>query len=142
VTSRGTAKLTLPVLLGWALALGMLLLGGCKPSERSLYQDGMLKMQAQDYAAAEQQFDASLKLNPGSKSALYRKAYCLYKLDKYSDALPLFEQFLKETDNNEWTVTFIDERKDAAFYRDKCKVELGQDVPQNPDAIPPPPMGE
>jgi TolA-binding protein len=118
------------------------LLGGCKPGERMLYQNGMMKMEAKDYAGAEQDFDASLQKNPNSKSALYRKAYCLYKLENYKDAEPLFEQFLQATDNNEWTATFIDERKDAAFYRDKCKLALGEEVPQNPDDIPPPPMGE
>src|SRR5690349_9876010 len=102
----------LPQLIAVLLA-GCLALPGCKPDERSTYEDGMAKMQAQDYAGAEQQFDASLKLNPNSKSALYRKAYCLYKLDKFSEALPLFEQFLKETDNNEWTATFVSERRDA-----------------------------
>jgi tetratricopeptide (TPR) repeat protein len=128
--------------LSTALLLLVLCLAGCKPSERTLYQDGMMKMQAQQYQEAADKFDASLKLNPDSKSALYRKAYCLYKLDKFSEAQPLFEQFLKETDNNEWTATFLDERRDAEFFRDKCKQAQGQAVPQNPDAIPPPPMGE
>ena len=118
------------------------MLTGCKPSERTLYQQGMERMQAQQYQDAADKFDASLKLNPNSKSALYRKAYCLYKLGKFADALPLFEQFLTETDNNEWTATFVNERKDAEFYRDKSKLALGQDVPQNPADIPPPPMGE
>lgn len=132
-----------PALFGFMLAvLCALLLGGCREDERSTYQSGMARMQAQDYAGALAEFDKSLSLNPDSKSALFRKAYCLYKLDKHAEALPLFEDFLARTDNNEWTATFLDERKNAEFYRDKCKEALGQPVPQNQDAIPPPPMGE
>lgn len=124
-----------------SLAVALLCLG-CEDTERSSYQKGMALMQAQDYPAALEKFDYSLQMNPEAKGALYRKAYCLYKLDRHADALPLFEQFLQRTDNNEWTAPFSDERKDAAFFRDKCKQALGQEVPQDPASIPPPPMGE
>jgi tetratricopeptide (TPR) repeat protein len=111
-------------------------------TERSTFQDGMAKMQARNYGEAIEDFDKSLSFNPDGKSALYRKAYCLYKLDKHAEALPLFEDFLKMTDNNEWTATFMDERRDAEFFMYKCKEKLGQPVPQDPSKIPPPPMGE
>jgi tetratricopeptide (TPR) repeat protein len=125
-------------LIATLLALAM---SSCE-TERGTYQSGMAKMQARDYQGAVEQFDKSLKINPDSKSALYRKAICLYKMDKHAEALPLFEDFLRKTDNNEWTATFVSERRDAVFYRDKCKEKLGMPVPQNPDNIPPPPMGE
>lgn len=132
-----------PVLAGLLAALcACLLLAGCNETERSTYQSGMAKMQARDYSAALAQFEKSLAINPDSKSALYRKAYCLYHLDRHEEALPAFEDFLAKTDNNEWTATFIDERKNAAFFRDKCREALGRPVEQNRDAIPPPPMGE
>jgi tetratricopeptide (TPR) repeat protein len=134
----------LSLLLALAAAVSMLVLGmgGCGESERASYQSGLRKMQARDYQGALDRFDYSLKQNPDSKSALYRKAYCLYKLGRHAEAKPLFEDFLRKTDNNEWTATFIDERRDAAFYRDKCKEALGEEVPQNQEAIPEPPMGE
>jgi tetratricopeptide (TPR) repeat protein len=126
-----------------SMVLGVVLLcAGCQETERSSYQSGMMKMQAQDYSGALAKFNYSLQKNPDSKSALYRKAYCLYKLGKHAEALPVFEDFLHKTDNNEWTATFIDERRDAEFYRDKCKEALGMEVPQNQEAIPEPPMGE
>ena len=34
------------------------------------------------------------------------------------------------------------ERRDAVFYRDRCRQEMGETVEQDPSKIPPPPMGE
>ena len=131
------------MMLGFVLCLALFATtGGCDDTERSSYQKGLALMQAKDYSGAEAKFDYSLSKNPDSKSALYRKAYCIYKQGKHAEALPLFEDFLGKTDNNEWTATFIDERRDAQFFRDKCKLALGQEVPQDPNNIPEPPMGE
>jgi hypothetical protein len=68
------------------------------------------------------------------------KARALYGLQRYAEALPLFEAFLTATEQQRRE--YDSERSDAAFYRDKCKLALGQEVPQDPEHIPPPPMGE
>lgn len=72
--------------------------------------------------------------------ALFGKARCTYELGQYAAALALYEDFLSRSEEQQ--AIYRDERFDAEFYRDKCKQQLGQEVPQDPLEIPPPPMGE
>lgn len=121
----------------YLLASGMIamLLGlaACnKP--RLAYQQGLQALQAQEYDEALAKFEEVLAAEPESNLALFGKARCLYELERYEEALPLFEQFLTWTENVR--AKYRDERFDAEFYRDKCKQELGMEVPQNPEAIP------
>ena len=101
---------------------------------RLAYQQGLHAMQAQEYDEALAKFEEVLAAEPESNLALFGKARCLYELERYEEALPLFEQFLTWTENVR--AKYRDERFDAEFYRDKCKQELGMEVPQNPEAIP------
>ena len=121
------------------LAAG-LLLAACPSAGRMHYQKGMTQLQARQYGPALVEFDAALAAEPESRMALFGKARCLYELRRFEEALPLFEQFLADTERDR--ASFSDERFDAAFYRDRCKQELGMEVPQDPTHIPPPPMGE
>jgi len=117
-----------------AAALGLLLvLAGCSKT-RYNYQQGLHHLQAQEYAEGLEKFELVLAVDPESKLALFGKARCLYELKRYDEALPLFEQFL--TLSERVRASYRNERFDAEFYRDKCKQELGIEVPQDPDAIP------
>ena len=117
-----------------AVALCLLLgLVGCSKTRLS-YQQGLHHLQAQEYSEALEKFDLVLAVDPESNMALFGKARCLYGLSRYDEALPMFEQFLTQTENVR--ASYRDERFDAEFYRDKCKQELGIEVPQDPDAIP------
>ena len=113
---------------------------GCNQSGRSLNHKAMMQMQDKDYAGALATYEEALKLEPDSKVLLFGKAKALYFLDRYDEALPLFEDFIVKADGER--AAYKDEIYDAKFYRDKCKMELGIEVEQNPDAIPPPRMGE
>jgi tetratricopeptide (TPR) repeat protein len=107
---------------------------GCPASSRGPYQQGMMLLQAGNYSEALAKFEASLEADPTQRMPLFGKARCLYELGQYEDALKIFEIFLSETERDR--AKFSDERYDAEFYRDKCKLELGMEVPQNEDAIP------
>lgn len=102
--------------------------------ERLYYQQGLHHLQAQEYTEALAKFELVLAADPESNMALLGKARCLYELGRHDEALPLFEQFLTQTERVR--ASYRDERFDAEFYRDKCKQELGIEVPQDPDAIP------
>lgn len=118
-----------------AALLGVLLAGlaGCNPG-RYDYSRGMAMYEAHDYTGAMDKFDKVLAREPDSNMALFGKANCLYKLERYKEALPLYEQFITQTE--EVRAEYSDERYDAAFNRDKCKLALGMEVPQNKEAIP------
>jgi tetratricopeptide (TPR) repeat protein len=135
--ARGRAGLAAFSLVA-AIVLG--LCSGCDRSAHGHYSSAQMKQAAGEFQPALDDYNKALEIEPQSHMALYGKAYCTYKLNKYSEALPLFEQFLKDTEAE--MATYKDQRYDAEFYRDKCKQELGQEVPQNPCDIPPPPMGE
>ena len=124
----------LPLFLIGLLALALLAGTVSCNKARDLYHKGMAELQAQQYGPALEDFEASLALDPTSNMALFGKARCLYELRRFDEALPVFEQFLTQTEPDR--ATYGDQRFDAEFYRDKCKQELGQEVPQNKDAIP------
>jgi len=131
--------------LSWVLLTAVLVLSclaACnKASSSSMeYHQAQALLGGRQYGEALAKYDKVLSIEPESKLAVYGKARCLFELKRYSEALPLFEQFLTLTE--EERAVYDNERWDAAFYRDKCKQALGQDVPQNPNDIPPPPMGE
>lgn len=113
---------------------------GCPTSPTARYHEAQTLQVAQQFAPAIAEYDKILAKDPKSNMAIFGKAYCSYKLNKYSEALALYEQFLTQTEPEK--ETYKAERFDAEFYRDKCKQALGQEVPQNPVDIPPPPMGE
>jgi len=122
-----------------AMVLITMVLTGCPASSRLPYQKGMTLMQAGNFGGAMEQFELSLEADPTQRMPLFGKARCLYELGEYQNALAAFEQFL--TDTHPERARFDSERFDAEFYRDKCKIELGIEVPQNPDNIPPERMG-
>lgn len=132
------------LLTGLVLAGGALWLlnaaAGCDGKGRMAYQRGMRLLQGQEYQPALEAFREARAADPDSVLALYGEARCLYELHRSQEALPLFEEFLLKTDS--LRAQYSDERFDAEFYRDKCKQELGMEVPQNQENIPPPPMGE
>jgi len=101
---------------------------------RAHYQNGMAKLHASQFGEALENFEAALVEDPASNMALFGKARSLYELKRFDEALPCFEQFITQTESVR--ATYSDERFDAEFYRDKCKLELGIEVPQDPDAIP------
>ena len=126
------------VLLTAVLVLSCL--AACNKGSSMEYHQAQALLEGRQYGEALAKYDKVLAIEPQSKLAVYGKARCLFELKRYSEALPLFEQFLTATE--EERAIYDDERYDAAFYRDKCKQALGQEVPQNPSHIPPPPMGE
>jgi tetratricopeptide (TPR) repeat protein len=124
------------------LALGavMACVAGCPTSPTARFHEAQALQVDQQFGPAIAEYDKILAKDPKSNMALFGKAFCTYKLNKYSEALALYEQFITQTESE--PATYKSERFDAEFYRDKCKQALGQDVPQNPADIPPPPMGE
>lgn len=124
------AVLLLSLLL---LAAILPVMNGCNKA-RTAYQQGQAYLHASEFGPALEKFEASLAEDPESNMALFGKACCLFELGRFEEALPDFEQFLAQT--NAVRATYKDERFDAEFYRDKCKLELGLEVPQNEDAIP------
>jgi tetratricopeptide (TPR) repeat protein len=129
------------ILLSVLLLLGLLpLCCGCTKSVREHYTAAQFAEQDKDYTKALAEYEEVLKLVPDDPMANYGKAHALYELQRYAEAKPIFEHFLEQT--YEERGSFQDVRYDAEFYRDKCKVALGEEVPQNQDTLPPPPMGE
>ena len=116
------------------VSLALLAMSACPDSSRLPYQKGMALMQAQEYGPALDKFDESLAADPDLKMPLFGRARCLYQLDRFEEALEAYEKFLVATQQER--TKYGDERFDAEFYRDKCKLELGQEVPQDPEAIP------
>jgi tetratricopeptide (TPR) repeat protein len=128
------------VLTSLALGAVMMCALGCPTSPTARFHEAQTLQVAQQFGPAIAEYDKILAKDPKSNMAIFGKAYCEYKLNKYSEALALYEQFLTQTESE--VATYKSERYDAEFYRDKCKQALGQDVPQDPAEIPPPPMGE
>lgn len=122
------------------LAAAVVWISGCPNNPTALFHNAQMLQQSQQFGPALDAYNKVLEKDPQSKAALFGKAFCTYKLGQPGEALPLFEEFLRVTEAE--PAAFKDERFDAEFYRDKCKQELGQEVLQDPAAIPPPPMGE
>lgn len=125
------------------LILGVMcccMVAGCPSAGRNAYQQGLRAYDAGDYQQALTLFDEALEKEPDSVMVVYGRALSLYKLQRYEEAIAAFEEFIDKSESER--ASFQDERKDAAFYRDKCKLELGMELEQNERAIPPPPMGE
>ncbi len=122
------------------LTAALLLLGGCFENARTHYHNADFAMAAKDYTKALAEYEQVLKMQPGSKMGLLGKARALFELKRYAEAEPLFEEFLVKSEPEQGS--YRGERKDAEFYRDRCKEQLGQEVKQDPSHIPPPPMGE
>lgn len=137
--SHGVAR----CLIGAAMVLiaaALLSFCGCAKSARMHYTAAQNAQGANDWNTALSEYEEVLKQQPDDVMGLLGKARSLYELKRFSEALPLFEQFLDKTKGD--PATFKGERYDAEFYRDRCKQELGQEVPQDPTHIPEPPMGE
>ncbi len=113
---------------------------GCPSAGRDAYQKGIRAYDAQEYQKSLDLFDKALESEPDSLMIMYGRAQALYKLQRYEDAIQAFETFIDKSESER--ASFQGERKDAAFYRDKCKEALGIEIEQNERAIPPPPMGE
>ena len=128
------------LLIALAAFPALIVLSGCPASSRMPYQKGMMLLQAGKHGEALAKFEESLEADPTQRMPLFGKARCLYELGVYEESLKYFERFLGETERDR--AKFSSERFDAEFYRDKCKLELGMEVPQNEDAIPPPRMGD
>lgn len=120
-------------------ALILASLAACPSQGRLPFQQGMTLFNEHNFGEALAQFEKSLAANPEQQLALFYKGRCLFELDRYDEAIPVFEEFLSRTE--EERAAFSDERYDAEFYRDKAKQELGQEVPQNEEAIPEERMG-
>ena len=129
-------------IVGLALCNFMLLIGvtACPSPGRDLYQKALRQYDAGEYQAALDLFDKALEKEPDSVMVMYGRALSLYKLERFEDAIAAFETFLAKSESVR--KDFRDERSDAEFYRDKCKLALGIELEQNESAIPPPPMGE
>lgn len=112
----------------------------CPSSGRDTYQKALRQYDANNYPAALELFDKATEQEPESVMIMYGRALTLYKLERYEEAITAFETFLEKSESVR--KDYRDERSDAAFYRDKCKLALGMELEQNEEAIPPPPMGE
>jgi tetratricopeptide (TPR) repeat protein len=122
-----------------ALALATLLTG-CLTNARTHQHNADMALMAKDYGTAIAEYDKGLAKQPDSVMLRFGKAKALYGQEKWPEARALFEEFLQltSTDQHPW----IKQRKEAEFYRDRCRQEMGETVEQDPREIPPPPMGE
>lgn len=137
--NKEVTLLTTKALLALLLAAAMLL-SGCPSPGYTTYNKATRHLQAQEYGEALEAFELALEKQPDMKMGIFGKGRALYELARYEEALATFEDFLAKTKDE--PAAFQDQRYDAEFYRDKCKLELGMEVEQNERAIPPPPMGE
>jgi tetratricopeptide (TPR) repeat protein len=128
------------ILLMAAAVLLALMCTACNESARSLNHKAMLQMEDKDFTGALASYEKGLQKEPASRVLLLGKAKALFELQRYEEALPLFEDFITKAEPDR--ATYKDDIFDAEFYRDKCKQELGQTVEQNKEAIPPPRMDE
>jgi tetratricopeptide (TPR) repeat protein len=127
----------------WLIAIILMLLcmaAACPSSGRDTYQQALRKYDASDYPAALALFDKAAELEPESVMIMYGRALTLYKLERFEEAISAFDTFIDKSEPVR--EDYRDERSDAAFYRDKSRLALGQELEQNEEAIPPPPMGE
>jgi tetratricopeptide (TPR) repeat protein len=122
------------------MLLTMLLLGSCRESNQTVLHQAQDRQAAQDWPGALEKWEQLQSMDPASRIAVFGKARAQYELKQYDEALALFEEFLKLTESER--ASYKGERYDAEFYRDKIRQEKGEVVEQNPEAIPPPPMGE
>jgi tetratricopeptide (TPR) repeat protein len=121
-------------------ALLLVSLLSCETNARTHQHNAEMALMAKDYDTAIKEYDKGLAKAPDSVTLLYGKAKALYGQEKWAEARALFEEFLKLTETQQHD--YINDRKDAAFYRDRCRQELGETVEQDPSKVPPPPMGE
>ena len=135
MNDKSMARRTLLIL---TLLVSLSLFASCPTESRMPYQKGIRLYEAQNYGEALTEIEKSLAEDPEQNLALFYKARCLYELERYEEAIPAFEEFLSRTQTDR--TAYGDERFDAEFYRDKAKQELGQEVPQNEEAIPEPRM--
>jgi len=117
-----------------------LLMAACAVSARAHFHNAEMALMAKDYTTAVSEYDEVLKQQPDSVTARFGKAKALYGAKRWAEAKTLFEEFIAKTDNDQHE--YRNERRDAAFYRDRCTQEMGGTVAQDPTKIPPPPMGE
>jgi tetratricopeptide (TPR) repeat protein len=115
-------------------------LAGCNSTAQGHQHAAEMAYMAKDYDTAIKEYDIALTKAPKSVKLRFEKAQALYGKKDWAGARALFEEFLKMTDTDQHT--WISERRDAVFYRDRCRQELGETVEQDPNKIPPPPMGE
>ncbi len=133
-------RITIALTTALGAAALLACMAGCPNNANALFHEAQVQQTAQQFDKALATYDKVLAKNPESLMALSGKARCTYELGKHAEALALFEEFLTRSEAEQ--ATYRDERYDAEFYRDKCKQALGQEVPQDPLEIPPPPMGE
>jgi len=118
----------------------MLALSACAVSASAHQHNADMALMAKDYDTAIKEYDAGLAMVPDSVVLRLGKAKALYGKKDWKAARAMFEEFLKLTETQQHD--YIMERRDAVFYRDRCRQEMGETVEQDPSKIPPPPMGE
>src|SRR4051794_37702511 len=126
-----------------SIAIAVLLIAamaGCESTAQGHEHAAEMALMAKDYGTAIKEYDIALSKAPDSVKLRLGKAKALYGEKKWPEARALFEEFLKMTDTDQHP--WIMERRDAVFYRDRCRQEMGETVEQDPNKIPPPPMGE
>lgn len=121
--------------IGLALVLSAYIMGqflSCSSQERNHYILGKNLQAAKSYEAALAEFEKGLEKDPDSILLTYEKARTLYLMEKWADAMPVYERFLELTDKLK--ETYGNERWDAEFNIKRCKQHLGlptEDEPEN-----------
>src|ERR1043165_8424606 len=76
----------------------LLALAGCNKDSHSHYLEAQDLQRDQKFGPALEEYQKALDLDPKSRMAMFGKAVCLYKLGKFSEAEPLFEKFITDTE--------------------------------------------
>lgn len=102
----------------------------CSSQSRNHYILGKNLQATKSYEAALVEFDKGLQKEPDSVLLTYEKARTLYIMEKWADALPVYERFLELTDKLK--ETYGNERWDAEFNIKRIKQHLGQPTEEVP----------
>ncbi len=120
--------------LGIAILLTAYFMGqflSCSSPSRNHFVLGKNLQAAKSYEAALAEFEKGLQRDPDSILLTYEKARTLYMMQKWADALPVYERFLELTDKLK--ETYGNERWDAEFNIKRCKQHLGMPAEEPPD---------
>ena len=95
----------------------------CSSPSRNHYILGKDLQATKNYQGALAEFEKGLEKDPNGILLIYEKARTLYMMEKWADAMPVYERFLVLTDTLK--ETYGTERWDAEFNIKRCKQHLG-----------------
>ncbi len=69
----------------------MVIITACSPSEEELFQEGIARMDSQNYSEAIEYFDRVIAINPNHPSAHNAKGVAYFELANWDKAIEAFD---------------------------------------------------